>query len=129
MPGLITQSLAACDAEIRQLLMANVVLCGGGSLFAGFAERLNNELSRHYHQHVRVASASIPSFPLLDLSMLTLLDATGGENTRAGQPDGAPVWWVARREHPRELGNVPPALDQQGRVAGEQARSCIRGQD
>lgn len=52
MPGLITQSLAACDAEIRQLLMANVVLCGGGSLFAGFAERLNNELSRHYHQHV-----------------------------------------------------------------------------
>lgn len=28
--------------------MGNVVLTGGGSLFAGFSERLNNELSRNF---------------------------------------------------------------------------------
>lgn len=32
--------------------MGNVVLTGGGSLFSGFAERLNNELSRNF-AHVR----------------------------------------------------------------------------
>jgi len=39
---------------MRQVLMGNVVLSGGGSLFAGFNERLSNELSRNF-PHVRPA--------------------------------------------------------------------------
>ncbi|KAJ3478165.1 hypothetical protein NLI96_g9944 [Meripilus lineatus] len=51
-PALISSSLGACDPDLRQVLMGNVVLTGGGSLFSGFAERLNNELSRNF-AHVR----------------------------------------------------------------------------
>ncbi|KAF8351130.1 actin-related protein Arp4p [Amanita rubescens] len=52
-PPLITESLRACDPELRQVLMGNVVLTGGGSLFAGFADRLNSELARSF-QHVKI---------------------------------------------------------------------------
>lgn len=52
-PALISDSLRACDPELRQVLMGNVVLTGGGSLFAGFSERLASELSRTF-PHVRV---------------------------------------------------------------------------
>jgi len=45
-PALISEALRACDPELRQVLMSNVVLTGGGSLFTGFADRLANELSR-----------------------------------------------------------------------------------
>lgn len=48
MPQLITESLRACEPDLRQVLMGNVVLTGGGSLFAGFGERLNNELLRNF---------------------------------------------------------------------------------
>lgn len=37
--------------------MGNVVLTGGGSLFAGFGERLGNELGRNF-PHV-----SLPFYP------------------------------------------------------------------
>jgi actin-like protein 6B len=47
-PQLITESLRACDPDLRQVLMGNVVLTGGGSLFAGFGERLSNELVRNF---------------------------------------------------------------------------------
>lgn len=53
LPALITQSLAACEPDLRTVLLANVVLCGGSSLFSGLADRLNNELSRSF-AHVRV---------------------------------------------------------------------------
>jgi len=36
--------------------MGNVVLTGGGSLFAGFADRLDNELSRNF-SHVGMVSS------------------------------------------------------------------------
>ncbi|KAM6495565.1 actin-related protein Arp4p [Amanita muscaria] len=52
-PSLITESLRACDPELRQVLMGNVVLSGGMSLFAGFADRLNSELARSF-QHVKI---------------------------------------------------------------------------
>lgn len=42
------QSLSACEPDIRNNLFPNVVLCGGGSLFAGLADRLNSELIRHF---------------------------------------------------------------------------------
>lgn len=51
-PALITEALRACDPELRQVLVSNVVLIGGGSLFSGFADRLANELSRSF-PHVR----------------------------------------------------------------------------
>lgn len=54
-PNLITQSLSACDPDLRQVLMGNVVLTGGGSLFAGLSERLSNELARNF-AHVRIAA-------------------------------------------------------------------------
>ncbi|KAI0269245.1 actin-related protein Arp4p [Gloeopeniophorella convolvens] len=52
-PALISQALAACDPDMRQVLMGNVVLVGGGSLFAGLGERLNNELVRNF-PHVKI---------------------------------------------------------------------------
>jgi len=55
-PALITDSLRACDPELRQVLMGNVVLTGGGSQFSGFADRLNNELTRSF-PHVRVTNS------------------------------------------------------------------------
>jgi hypothetical protein len=47
-PALISESLRACDPELRQVLMGNVVLTGGGSLFSGFGDRLGAELSRTF---------------------------------------------------------------------------------
>ncbi|CCM02833.1 uncharacterized protein FIBRA_04945 [Fibroporia radiculosa] len=59
-PALITTSLGACDPEIRQVLMGNVVLTGGGSLFSGLGERLQNELSRNF-PHVKIHSPGNPT--------------------------------------------------------------------
>ncbi|EKM80508.1 hypothetical protein AGABI1DRAFT_113677 [Agaricus bisporus var. burnettii JB137-S8] len=58
-PALITESLRACDAELRQVLMGNVVLTGGGSQFAGFADRLSNELTRTF-PHAKIHAPGNP---------------------------------------------------------------------
>jgi actin-like protein 6B len=47
-PQLISEALRPCDPDLHQVLMGNVVLTGGGSLFAGFGDRLSNELSRKF---------------------------------------------------------------------------------
>ncbi|KAI0637838.1 actin-like protein Arp4p [Trametes polyzona] len=47
-PALITNAIQACDPDLRGVLMGNVVLTGGGSFFAGFADRLHGELTRHF---------------------------------------------------------------------------------
>lgn len=47
-PTLLSESLRACDPDLRQVLMGNVVLTGGGSLFPGFADRLEAELLRNF---------------------------------------------------------------------------------
>ena len=49
-------SIGHCDHDLRQVLLGNVVLTGGGSLFAGFADRLANEMSRQF-PHVSPASS------------------------------------------------------------------------
>lgn len=48
MPQLISESLRACEPDLRGVLMGNVVLTGGGTLFAGFGERLSNEMARNF---------------------------------------------------------------------------------
>lgn len=47
-PSLILEAFRTCDPELRQVLMGNVVLTGGGSLLNGFSERLASELSRSF---------------------------------------------------------------------------------
>ena len=42
--GLINNSIIACDEEIKTDLFANIVLCGGSTLFLGFVKRLEKEL-------------------------------------------------------------------------------------
>lgn len=42
---LIYNSIMKCPEEIRDDLFNNIVLCGGSSLFRGFTERLNKELT------------------------------------------------------------------------------------
>ncbi|TFY81830.1 hypothetical protein EWM64_g2176 [Hericium alpestre] len=59
-PALISQALTACDPDMRQVLMGNVVLSGGGSLFAGLGERLNNELARNF-PHVKIHAPGNPT--------------------------------------------------------------------
>lgn len=46
-PALISQALTACDPDLRQVLLGNIVLTGGGSLLSGLPDRLQNELSRN----------------------------------------------------------------------------------
>ena len=58
---LVKSSLSQVDVDIRNQLLANVVLTGGSSLFAGFAERLYHELSTAYPGcRVRIAANSNP---------------------------------------------------------------------
>ncbi len=45
---------------MRQVLMGNVVLAGGGSLLAGLGERLNNELVRNF-PHVKIHAPGNPT--------------------------------------------------------------------
>ncbi|GBE79268.1 Actin-related protein [Sparassis crispa] len=59
-PALISASLSACDVDLRQVLMGNVVLTGGGSLFSGFADRLHNELTRNF-PHVKIHAPGNPT--------------------------------------------------------------------
>ncbi|TRM68368.1 actin family [Schizophyllum amplum] len=45
---MLSAALKACDPELRQVLMSNVVVTGGGSLLSGFTERLAHELKGHF---------------------------------------------------------------------------------
>ncbi|KIP12851.1 hypothetical protein PHLGIDRAFT_61308, partial [Phlebiopsis gigantea 11061_1 CR5-6] len=62
-PSLISSSLAACDPDMRQVLLNNIVLTGGGSMLAGFADRLNSELQRNV-SHVRTTGIHAPGNPV-----------------------------------------------------------------
>jgi actin-related protein len=86
-PPLITESLRACDPELRQVLMGNVVLTGGGSLFAGFADRLNSELARSF-QHVRIFCYLVM---FVNSSLVT------GQNSCTGEYRRAAIWRMAGR--------------------------------
>ncbi|KAF9468962.1 actin-like protein Arp4p [Collybia nuda] len=58
-PALISDSLRACDPELRQVLMGNVVLTGGGSLFPGLSDRLSAELLRTF-PHTKIHAPGNP---------------------------------------------------------------------
>jgi len=59
LPALISASINSCDPDLRQVLLSNVVLSGGGSLFAGFADRLHNELNRIF-PHAKIHAPGNP---------------------------------------------------------------------
>lgn len=59
-PNLIAQSLSNCEPELRTVLLANIVLSGGGSLFAGLADRLHNELARNF-AHMKIHAPGNPT--------------------------------------------------------------------
>ncbi|THH11534.1 hypothetical protein EW145_g599 [Phellinidium pouzarii] len=60
LPNLIAQSLSACEPDLRAVLLANIVLSGGGSLFAGLVERLSNELARNF-PHMKIHAPGNPT--------------------------------------------------------------------
>ncbi|KAI5120908.1 hypothetical protein M0805_002888 [Coniferiporia weirii] len=60
LPNLIAQSLSACEPDLRNVLLANIVLCGGGSLFVGLADRLHNELARNF-PHMKIHAPGNPT--------------------------------------------------------------------
>jgi len=91
---------------MRQVLMGNVVLSGGGSLFAGLNERLSNELSRNF-PHVRPAVFLF----LLPCCEMADLMSYAGKDPCARQSDGATLWRLAGRQHPCQPGHFPPAVD------------------
>ncbi|KAJ7904317.1 actin-related protein Arp4p [Mycena olivaceomarginata] len=77
-PALITESLRACDPELRQVLVGNVVLTGGGSLFAGFGDRLSSELARSF-PHVKSTRPEI----LWNVAMLWISKEEWAEHGKA----------------------------------------------
>ena len=57
LPAVIQSALSQVDVDIRQHLLANVVVTGGASLTQGFADRLNQELTTMYPSpRVRIAA-------------------------------------------------------------------------
>jgi hypothetical protein len=107
-PTLLSESLRACDPDLRQVLMGNVVLTGGGSLFPGFANRLETELSRNF-----------PHVSIIFESHCIHLDMFAGQDPRSWKPHRTKVWWMAGRKHSGESRHFPSTVDQQGRVAGK----------
>ncbi|GLB33592.1 putative actin family protein [Lyophyllum shimeji] len=59
LPALISDTLRSCDAELRQVLSSNVVVTGGGTLFAGFVDRLSAELTRSF-PHAKIHAPGNP---------------------------------------------------------------------
>ncbi|KAH8106233.1 brg1-associated factor b [Cristinia sonorae] len=60
LPALISNALSACDQDLRQVLVGNIVLTGGGSLFSGLSDRLGTELGRNF-PHVKIHAPGNPT--------------------------------------------------------------------
>ncbi|KAG6820436.1 hypothetical protein H0H93_000432 [Arthromyces matolae] len=58
-PALIGETFRSCDAELRQVLSSNVVVTGGGTLFTGFTDRLQSELTRGF-PHTKIHAPGNP---------------------------------------------------------------------
>ncbi|THG97647.1 hypothetical protein EW026_g4389 [Hermanssonia centrifuga] len=68
-PALISSALSACDPDLRQVLLGNIVLTGGGSLLSGFADRLSVELQRNVnHVYSPIFFPDNAIFSLLEIS-------------------------------------------------------------
>jgi actin-related protein len=44
-PQLLQKSVSQCDVELRKELIANVIVCGGGSQMNGYVDRLQKEIA------------------------------------------------------------------------------------
>mmetsp|Transcript_84057 Transcript_84057/g.186602 ORF Transcript_84057/g.186602 Transcript_84057/m.186602 type:complete len:389 (-) Transcript_84057:79-1245(-) len=42
--GLVWESISRCDIDVRKMLLSNIVLSGGSTMFPGFLERLTKDL-------------------------------------------------------------------------------------
>lgn len=78
--------------------MGNVVLTGGGSLFNGFADRLETELSAR-------------QYGVLHEMRSELILTSKVEDTCARKPHRKTIWWMAKGHHPGESRHFPPAVD------------------
>lgn len=59
--ALIQSSLSQIDVDIRATMLAHIILTGGSSLYSGFAERMQQELTAAYPgTKVRIAASSNP---------------------------------------------------------------------
>lgn len=59
--ALIQSSLSQMDVDIRATMLAHIILTGGSSLYSGFGERLQQELTAAYPgTKVRIAASSNP---------------------------------------------------------------------
>lgn len=60
-PGLVKMCINQCDVDLRPLLLASVVITGGGSLIKTLPERVQSELTKaHPSTKVRVNAAGMP---------------------------------------------------------------------
>ncbi|KAJ1563700.1 NuA4 histone acetyltransferase subunit, partial [Nowakowskiella sp. JEL0078] len=60
LPIMINESINLCDTDVRPTLFANIVLCGGSTLFSDFTRRVENELSSSMHK-IKVHTAASSS--------------------------------------------------------------------
>ncbi|KAJ1561096.1 Actin-like 6A [Nowakowskiella sp. JEL0078] len=60
LPTMINESINLCDTDVRPTLFANIVLCGGSTLFSDFPKRVENELSNGM-QKIKIHAAASSS--------------------------------------------------------------------
>merc|ERR1712087_297532 len=54
--SLITRSSRTCETDVRQMLLSNIHLCGGGAAINGLADRLNYEIQMQVGHKFRLIS-------------------------------------------------------------------------
>jgi len=77
---LIEKSVESCPAENKSLLLGNILLGGGNTMFAGFSDRLVSELSQIYkNEKINVKSPPERKFTVwIGASILTTLSSFNG---------------------------------------------------
>jgi len=58
--GMVYASIMACDVDVRKDFYANIILSGGSTMFAGFAERLQKEVQSLAPSSMRIKVVAPP---------------------------------------------------------------------